>query len=123
MNYKIGDVVVVRFPFVLEGGVESYKGRPALVISNQNIKRRYDDLTLAAITTHVPDSLMRLEILLETSAKNGLKKNSLLRLDYIMTIPANLVSRKIGTIDSHLIDKYKFRLKLYFEIDDYFNEG
>jgi len=39
MSYKKGDIVIVRFPFVLKSGDESQKGRPALVISNDQVER------------------------------------------------------------------------------------
>ena len=38
MNYKKGDIVVVKFPFALRNGSEIQKGRPALVISDDNEK-------------------------------------------------------------------------------------
>jgi mRNA-degrading endonuclease toxin of MazEF toxin-antitoxin module len=54
MSYKNGDIVVVRFPFALRNGSEIQKGRPALVISEDKVKRRYNDVILAAITSQVP---------------------------------------------------------------------
>jgi len=50
MSYNNGDIVVVRFPFALRNGSEIQKGRPALVISDDKVKRRYNDVILAAIT-------------------------------------------------------------------------
>jgi mRNA-degrading endonuclease toxin of MazEF toxin-antitoxin module len=47
MSYKNGDIVVVRFPFALRSGSEIQKGRPALVISDDKVKRRYNDVILA----------------------------------------------------------------------------
>ena len=54
MRYKKGDIVVVRFPFILRNGREVQKGRPALVISDDKVERRYNDVILSAITSHVP---------------------------------------------------------------------
>jgi hypothetical protein len=34
MRFKKGDIVVVRFPFIMRNGSEVQKGRPALVISD-----------------------------------------------------------------------------------------
>jgi mRNA-degrading endonuclease toxin of MazEF toxin-antitoxin module len=66
MSYKKGDVVVVKFPFVLkEGAGVIQKGRPAIVISDDKIKRRYKDVVLAAITSQIPRDIMELEIVLE----------------------------------------------------------
>ena len=33
MNYKKGDIVIVKFPFILNQRTEKQKGRPALIIS------------------------------------------------------------------------------------------
>jgi len=51
MKYRKGEVVVVKFPFVLKEGREIQKGRPALVVNNSEIKKTYDDVILAAITS------------------------------------------------------------------------
>ena len=56
MSYKNGDIVVVRFPFALRSGSEIQKGRPALVISDDKVKRRYNDVILAAITSDQPQT-------------------------------------------------------------------
>ena len=74
MKYDKGDIVIVKFPF-LTTAKEIQKGRPALIISGQDIKRRYSDYTLAAITSHVPDETMEFEIILEPDKSNGLVKN------------------------------------------------
>ncbi|MBI5182727.1 MAG: type II toxin-antitoxin system PemK/MazF family toxin [Nitrospirae bacterium] len=54
MSYKRGDIVVVKFPFIIKEGSEKQKGRPALVISDDKVKKRYKDIILSAITSHVP---------------------------------------------------------------------
>jgi mRNA-degrading endonuclease toxin of MazEF toxin-antitoxin module len=111
MSYKNGDIVVVRFPFVLKNGREVQKGRPALVISDDNVKRRYNDIILSAITSHIPVKIMDLEIIVEPTEGSGLLKQSLLRLDFIMTVPQDLISRKIGELPKNLLDKLEIKLK------------
>jgi mRNA-degrading endonuclease toxin of MazEF toxin-antitoxin module len=104
MSYKKGDVVVVKFPFVLkEGTAVIQKGRPAFVISYEKIKRRYKDVVLAAITSQIPRYIMELEIVIEPARPNGLVKRSLLRLDFIMTVPEELISRRIGILPRSLV--------------------
>jgi len=118
MSYKNGDVVVVKFPFVLkEGTAVIQKGRPAFVISDDKIKRRYKDVVLAAITSQIPRDIMELEIVLEPARPNGLVKRSLLRLDFIMTVPEELISRKIGILPISVVKESKHRLKRLFGID------
>ena len=111
MSYKKGDVVVVKFPFILKNGREVQKGRPALIISDDKVERRYKDLILSAITTHVPENVMELEIIIEPIEESGLLKRSLLRLDFIMTVPADLISRKIGVLPKNLLEGVEIKLR------------
>ena len=110
MNYKNGDIVV-KFPFMLRNGSEIQKGRPALVIADDKVKRRYSDIILSAITSKIPDEIMELEILLDSSKETGLIKQSLLRLDFIMTIPEYLVSRKIGRMPNDILNQANSKIK------------
>jgi len=116
MIYKKGDIVVVKFPFVLKEEAQQQKGRPALVISNDKVKKRYKDIILAAITSHIPTTIMEAEIILEPGDVTGLLKRSLLRLDFIMTIPEELISRKIGELPEELMSEVEKRLRIIFGI-------
>jgi mRNA-degrading endonuclease toxin of MazEF toxin-antitoxin module len=98
MNYSRGDVVIVAFPFVLPEGQGTQKGRPAVVISDMTLDRRYKDLILASITSRIPHDLKETELVLEASAENGLAKRSVVRLEFLMTVPLEFVSRKIGRL-------------------------
>jgi len=116
MKYRKGEVVVVKFPFVLKEGREIQKGRPALVVNNSEIKKRYDDVILAAITSRIPSEIMEMEIILEPENSTGLIKKSLLRLDFIMTIPEELISRRIGFISEQAMKIVDDKLKRLFGI-------
>jgi mRNA-degrading endonuclease toxin of MazEF toxin-antitoxin module len=56
MNFKKGDIVVVKFPFILKEKGEIQKGRPALVVVDDKLERRYKDMILGAITSHIPEN-------------------------------------------------------------------
>ena len=116
MSYKKGDIVVVKFPFILKEEGEVKKGRPALVISDEKVSKRYKDATLAAITSYIPADIMEMEIILESTKKTGLVKKSLLRLDFIMTVPEEVISRKIGRLPENLMIEVGRRLKRLFKI-------
>lgn len=103
MSYRFGDLVVVPFPFVSASGESRQKARPACVVSSEKIKKRYDDVILAAITSKIPANIMGLEFILKATPENGLARNSLLRLDFLMTIPASLISRKIGELSENQV--------------------
>jgi mRNA-degrading endonuclease toxin of MazEF toxin-antitoxin module len=117
MSYKKSDIVVVKFPFILKERTSVQKGRPALVISDDKVKRRYKDVILAAITSHVPEVITDSEIILEPIKPSGLVKRSLLRLDFIMTVPEELISRKIGALPGNLMEGVERKLKRLFGIN------
>ena len=118
MSYKKSDIVVVKFPFILKERTSVQKGRPALVISDDKVKQRYKDVILAAITSHVPEVIMDSEIILEPIKPSGLVKKSLLRLDFIMTVPEELISRKIGALPGNPMKGVERRLKRLFGINN-----
>lgn len=111
MKYKKGDIVVVKFPFIIKEKGKEQKGRPSLVISDDRVIRRYRDAVLAAITSQIPPNVMELEMVLEPNELNGLIRESLLRLDFIMTVPYELISRKIGEISKEQLFEVESRLK------------
>ena len=112
MNYERGDIVIVPFPFVQNSGEQDQKARPAMVISNHKISRRYSDKILAGITSRVPDKLTETEVPLEPNQDTGLVKRSILRLDYLMTVPASMISRKIGSLNPEKMKTINEKLAL-----------
>lgn len=108
MNYKRGDVVILAFPFFIPEGVRQ-KARPALVISDHSIFRRFDDIILAAITSKRIDQPIETEFLISEGSKefkeSGLKKTSIVRCEYIMTVPVNIIKRKIGQFSKDIMEK------------------
>lgn len=117
MTYKKGDIVVVKFPFVLKEERKFQKGRPALVISDDKVEKRYKDVILTAITSKIPEGIMETELILDPVEITGLVKKSLLRLDFIMTIPEELIRRKIGELPKNLMIEVKNKLKRLFGIN------
>ena len=93
------------------------KGRPALVICDDKVEKRYKDVILAAITSHIPENIMEMELILEPIETTGLVKKSLLRLDFLMTIPEELISRKIDRLPENLIIEVEHKLRKLFGIN------
>ena len=117
MSYKKGDIVVVKFPFLVKGKGEVQNGRPALVICDDKVEKRYKDVILAAITSHIPENIMEMELILEPLETTGLVKKSLLRLDFLMTIPEELISRKIGRLPENSMIEVEHKLRKLFGIN------
>lgn len=112
MSYNRGDIVIVPFPFVLESGQQEQKARPALVVSDETTDRRYDDLILAAITSRVPRELKVTELLIKSPERTGLKKESVLRTEFLMTLPPQLVTRRISRLSDNEMKKVDEKLAL-----------
>lgn len=74
-----GDIILVKWPFTDLSGI---KRRPALVLHINEM----DDLLLLFITSQEPATSSDLNILLQPSTLNRLKKVSYLRLDKIISL-------------------------------------
>jgi mRNA interferase MazF len=114
MNYKRGDVVILPFPFITTGGAQQ-KARPALIISNHSIRRRFDDLILVGITSQRIDNVFETEFLITEQTKcfsnSGLKKTSVVRCEYLMTVPKSLAVRKLGELPDNVMTVIDKKIK------------
>ena len=121
MNYNRGDIVILPFPFVTQTGMQQ-KARPALIVSDHSIERRYNDVILVAITSQRIDEVKQTELLIKEGTPNfkqtGLVKTSVVRCEYIMTIPAKLIVRKLGKLTESLQNKVDNILKLSLGLKD-----
>lgn len=121
MNYKRGDVVILPFPFVTTDGTKQ-KARPALVISDHSIRRRFDDLILVGITSQRLNEVIETEFLIKEQAKyferSGLKKSSVVRCEYLMTVPKRLATRKLGELPDNIMKLIDKRIKKSLGLDN-----
>jgi len=60
---------------------------------------------------------MEMELILEPIETTGLVKKSLLKLDFLMTIPEELISRKIDRLPENLIIEVEHKLRKLFGIN------
>ena len=120
-NYNRGDVVIVPFPFVTSEGA-SQKARPALIISDHSIDRRFEDLIMVGITSRTVKNLKEMEYRIVSGTEDfkysGLIKTSVVRCDYIMTVPRGLVARRLGHLPDKTMKKIDKKLKLSLGIED-----
>jgi len=120
MSYERGDVVILPFPFATTAGVQQ-KARPALVISDHSIRRRFNDVILLAITSRIHKRLFETEYLIKEGApgfkESGLKKSSAVRGEFIITVPEEIVARKIGHLCEQVMIKIDRMLKISLGIE------
>jgi mRNA-degrading endonuclease toxin of MazEF toxin-antitoxin module len=101
MNYKRRDIVLLPFPFVTTMKIKQ-KARPALVIWDHSISRRFEDLILAGITSQRIKGVIETEFLIDRKSskflQTGLIKTSVVRCAYLMTVPEQTIVRRLGYI-------------------------
>ena len=101
MPLKRGAIVLVSFPF---SDLSLRKIRPAIIISPET---QGEDIILAAISSVLSKvKLLPTEFLLEYThpdfAKTGLKKNSVFKLNKLLTLHHSLILRQLGVVSKHL---------------------
>lgn len=101
-----GDIVLIPFPFA---ELTNKKVRPATVVCQT--KDKYKDLVLCAISSVVPITLTENEILLSPAKTNGLRKDSVLKVDRIVTAKKQDVIAKIGKLDDADLNTFKEKFK------------
>jgi len=105
-SYEQGDIVLVPFPFT---DLSTVKKRPALVVSADWYNKRYRDVVLVAVTSHVPLILDELDYrITETDFKTGkLYKDSIVKLGKVLvfTIESSLIIKRICDVRGQTMDK------------------
>lgn len=84
-----GDIVLIPFPFT---DLKGNKVRPALILINSEL-----DVTVSFISTQLKWK-DHLDLALQPSVLNGLKKESVLRLSKMATIDKDLILGKLGEL-------------------------
>ncbi len=104
---KKGDLVIVPFPFT---DLSSLKRRPACVLSSTG-----QDVVLAFITTKLfYESQVSIRLL--PAEKNGLKKESLIRIDKLATLDQKMVIGKLGEIEFEKIRELNLKMIDYYQL-------
>jgi mRNA interferase MazF len=101
-----GDIVLIPFPFTDLSGL---KNRPALILIAGET-----DITLSFITTQLKWE-EPLDVIIEPSFENGIKRTSIIRLSKLATLDKDLVLGKLGnlsqtemaTVNKNLIKIFK----------------
>ena len=99
---KTGDLVLIPFPF---SELSLVKLRPAVVICQTSDE--YKDLVLAAVTSVLHEPLHSNELLLRPDSENGLRVDSILRCDRIMTLKQETMHFKIGRLHENDLNRFK----------------
>ncbi len=106
---KKGDVVLIHFPFT---DLKGNKNRPAVVLLETE-----NDVTVVFITTKLKWQ-SEFDVLISPSNKNGLKENSLVRINKISTLDKDLVLGRLGELSPTEIIKINQSIIKQFSLDN-----
>lgn len=116
MKVSRGDVVLVDYPFSDRTGS---KVRPALVVQADSLNRRIDDTILASISRSIhrasPTQLF-IDLATPDGAATGLRQNSMVQCENLLTYDTRLVITKIGSLPSSLMQRVGECLKAALEL-------
>lgn len=105
MKVQRGDVVLVDYPFSDRSGS---KVRPALVVQNDAYNQWIDDTILAAISrsTHRASATqLFVDIGTPEGAATGLRQNSMIQCENLLTYDQGLIIASIGKLPATLLSK------------------
>ena len=115
MNIETGTIVLVPFPFT---DLSSSKVRPALVVSDTN----EFDIIVVFISSVVSDKLNQTDFLILSNSiffnETGLKKDSIIKCDKIMTLSKSIILGEIGQLLINVFQKeIKSKLKMALKLN------
>lgn len=97
-----GDIVLSKMPVA----DYSFKLRPVLII---NILPPYNDLFVCGISSQIHQHIKGLSFLINENdyffESSGLNKSSVIRMNYLATIPVSWVFGKIGNVPGKVFEK------------------
>lgn len=105
MSVSRGDVVLVDYPFSDRTGS---KVRPALIVQSDALNRRITDTILAAISrsTHRPSTeQLFIDISSPDGRQTGLRQNSMIQCENLLTYDQRLIITKIGELSGPLMQR------------------
>lgn len=111
MSVSRGDVVLVDYPFTDRKGS---KVRPALVVQADSLNRRITDTILAAISrsTHrASASHLFVDISTADGRQTGLRQNSVIQCENLLTFEQNFVIATSGRLPASLLQQIDACLK------------
>ncbi len=116
MSISRGDIVLVDYPFSDRTGS---KVRPALVVQSDALNHRITDTILASISrsTHRASATqLFIDISTPEAGGIGLRQNSMIQWENLLTYDQRLVITKIGQLSAPLLDRVQECLKTALDL-------
>jgi mRNA interferase MazF len=117
MSVRRGDVVLLQAPFTSRGGV---KTRPMLVVQNDTNNARMANTILVFITTNLARASEPTQVLVDVQTAegltSGLKQNSVVSCENLLTVAQGDMLRTIGHLPSVLMQRVDQALKVSLDL-------
>jgi mRNA-degrading endonuclease toxin of MazEF toxin-antitoxin module len=101
-----GTVVIVSFP---NTDLVSSKARPAAVVTETDDS--YKDVIVSMITSVLPTSLNKQQILIHPSRTNNLRTTSVIKVSRLVTVEREKIVAAIGKLDDNDLQLFKEKFK------------
>ncbi|MCK9462260.1 MAG: type II toxin-antitoxin system PemK/MazF family toxin [Proteobacteria bacterium] len=107
-------IVLVPFPF---DDFSASKVRPALCLTSKI--GRFEHVIIAFISSRIPDDPHESDVVIRKDSPEwlgtGLAVDSVVRLHRLVTVPRELIRRKLGTLGPSLQEEVRGKLSKLFE--------
>ncbi len=105
-----GDVILVPFPFT---DLSGQKVRPALILHDNS---EGEDCIVVFISSIKQKKIFTFDVKVTLSKQNGLKVDSVIKVNKIATLQKNIVLGKLGTVESGFMADVGKKLRQLFQI-------
>ena len=115
MDVEIGTIVLLPFPFT---DLSTAKVRPTLVISDVN----KENVIVVFISSKIPKDVNQADFVISRNTnyfpKLGLKKDSVIKCDKIMTLSKSIILGELGSLPKPIFqNEIKPRLKMALKLN------
>jgi len=106
-------IVLVPFPF---DDFSQTKLRPAICLSDEI--GDFKHIILGFITSNVSLDDIETDVFLDIklNKETGLQKDSIIRLHKLMSIPKNIIKRKLGSLPKELKNELDYKISILFKL-------
>lgn len=105
-----GKIVLIPFPFT---NLSGHKVRPAVVLSSS---KKGDDCVVAFISS-VNIKISQFDVTVKSTLKNGLKNDSVIKIDKIATLDKKIILGEIGSLEINTLKVIDEKLKKLFSLN------
>ena len=108
MDYRRGDIVLVDFN-PRKKPEEIAKVRPAIIISDSDLKQVLDLVTVIALTTNLIDDAEPLRV--RITKRDRLRKESDAMIEQIHSVSKSRIGERVATLNSIELKKIEFGIR------------